>query len=93
MAELADALDSKSSVVTLRAGSSPAFGTIENIGLAEVSARPFLRNLCLKNGREHIVSVYRAATANKMPCHVSIICCLCYNVMYILKGNSVDYDF
>ena len=29
VAELADALDSKSSVVTLRAGSSPAFGTIE----------------------------------------------------------------
>lgn len=28
MAELADALDSKSSVVTPRAGSSPAFGTI-----------------------------------------------------------------
>ena len=27
VAELADALDSKSSVVTLRAGSSPAFGT------------------------------------------------------------------
>ena len=28
VAELADALDSKSSVVTPRAGSSPAFGTI-----------------------------------------------------------------
>ena len=41
VAELADALDSKSSVVTLRAGSSPAFGTIEDTGLAEVSARSF----------------------------------------------------
>ena len=41
VAELADALDSKSSVVTLRAGSSPAFGTIENTGLADVSARSF----------------------------------------------------
>ena len=29
VAELADALDSKSSVVTLRAGSSPAFGTTD----------------------------------------------------------------
>ena len=36
VAELADALDSKSSVVTLRAGSSPAFGTIEIIGLPSV---------------------------------------------------------
>ena len=51
VAELADALDSKSSVVTLRAGSSPAFGTIENTGLAEVSARSFLRNFCLKKCR------------------------------------------
>lgn len=30
VAELADALDSKSSVVTPRAGSTPAFGTIRN---------------------------------------------------------------
>ena len=36
VAELADALDSKSSVVTLRAGSSPAFGTIEFTGLPSV---------------------------------------------------------
>ena len=45
VAELADALDSKSSVVTLRAGSSPAFGTIENTDLAEVSARSFFAEI------------------------------------------------
>ena len=36
MAELADALDSKSSVVALRAGSSPAFGTKEICGSTEL---------------------------------------------------------
>ena len=36
VAELADALDSKSSVVTLRAGSSPAFGTIELKALGKI---------------------------------------------------------
>ena len=41
VAELADALDSKSSVVTLRAGSSPAFGTIENTGPERISSRGF----------------------------------------------------
>ena len=51
VAELADALDSKSSVVTLRAGSSPAFGTIENTGLAEVSARSFFMKFCLEKCR------------------------------------------
>ena len=51
VAELADALDSKSSVVTLRAGSSPAFGTIENAGLAEVSARSFFMKFCLEKCR------------------------------------------
>lgn len=41
VAELADALDSKSSVVTLRAGSSPAFGTRKFKAL-QVVAKPFL---------------------------------------------------
>ena len=56
VAELADALDSKSSVVTLRAGSSPAFGTIENIGPAEFLQGLFLRNFCLKNHCGHMAS-------------------------------------
>ena len=38
VAELADALDSKSSVVTLRAGSSPAFGTTSTNGLSSRKA-------------------------------------------------------
>ena len=41
VAELADALDSKSSVVTLRAGSSPAFGTIGYSRLSEISGSLF----------------------------------------------------
>ena len=71
VAELADALDSKSSVVTLRAGSSPAFGTIENTGLAEVSARSFFAKIIFVYGE------------------VFIDCGLCYNIMYLLKGNSM----
>ena len=57
VAELADALDSKSSVVTLRAGSSPAFGTIEDTGLAEVSARSFFAEILPEKCREHMVSI------------------------------------
>ena len=45
MAELADALDSKSSVVTPRAGSSPAFGTKYEINASELSQKRF----CLYN--------------------------------------------
>lgn len=42
---MADAADSKSAVVAPRAGSSPAFGTIEDTGLAEVSARSFFAEI------------------------------------------------
>lgn len=41
VAELADALDSKSSVVTLRAGSSPAFGTISKFKALQIFCKAF----------------------------------------------------
>ena len=53
VAELADALDSKSSVVTLRAGSSPAFGTTSTNGLFFLEKAVFfyfcIYKLMLKN--------------------------------------------
>ena len=45
VAELADALDSKSSVVTPRAGSSPAFGTKMKFTLLNL----FQKRFCLYN--------------------------------------------
>ncbi len=52
MAELADALDSKSSVVTPRAGSSPAFGTKYEINASELSSEAFFTTFYIKSSKK-----------------------------------------
>ena len=90
VAELADALDSKSSVVTLRAGSSPAFGTIEDTGLADVSARSFLRNFCLKKCREHTIFSQRRQNKSLYMYQKSVACAIISN---IFRKETTWYDF